>query len=306
MLRSSSAPSIPQSHQSYGYEEVGGGRLIRQGPKDPSLFHTGRPDDAAGPGQYDVNADPILPRQRSGAFLRGPARQALDLQGGMTPGPGHYVAKSSVEIKSNSFNVGSSFASQTERGPSKREMKREAEGPGPCSYSVERNRRPNLREMRAELQYFGSTTERFKEGIVKPTANPNVGPGAYYQPHRKPEPPNARGFCTTQERFKGDDEKIALGPGPGDYHVAGISENTMSGPLATFSMLGNSGGLAFGTMSKRLSYPPEDGRPGPGSYALGGLSEDIVDTAPEEFDQRGRARRKPFKVSSSIFDTCIR
>jgi hypothetical protein len=29
MLRSSSAPSIPMAHQSYGYEEVGGGRLVR-------------------------------------------------------------------------------------------------------------------------------------------------------------------------------------------------------------------------------------------------------------------------------------
>jgi hypothetical protein len=147
--------------------------------------------------------------------------------------------------------------------------------------------------MRAELQYFGSTTERFKEETgQKATANPNVGPGAYYQPHRKLEPPNARGFCTTQERFKADEGKVALGPGPGDYHTPGVSENM----TMTFSMLGNSGGLAFGTMNKRFVYPPDDG-PGPGSYVLGGLSEEVVDTAPEEFDQRGRARRKPFKAS---------
>merc|ERR1719253_1371416 len=120
MLRSSSAPSIPQSHQSYGYEEAGGGRLVRQGPKDPSLFCTGRPDDSAGPGQYSPAAEHIKPRQTHGAFMRAVARPSPDTTGGYTPGPGHYQAKAgALEITSNSYNNGSSFASQSERGPTK-------------------------------------------------------------------------------------------------------------------------------------------------------------------------------------------
>lgn len=73
----------------------------------------------------------------------------------------------------------------------------------------------------------------------------------------------------------------------------------MSGPLATFSMLGNSGGLAFGAMNKRFSGPgyKDDDQPGPGDYAIPGMSEDTIDTIPEEFDSRGRAKRRPFKAS---------
>lgn len=164
MLRSSSAPSIPQGHQSYGYEEVGGGRLIRQGPKDGSLFASGRPGDSAGPGQYEPLHEAIRPRQLNGAFLKGPARVPLDGPYlGETPGPGHYAKKSSLEINTSSYVGGASFVSGSQRDPGKLESKRIKEAPGPGTYVQNKPSRPDLREMREELQYFGSTVERFKD-----------------------------------------------------------------------------------------------------------------------------------------------
>jgi hypothetical protein len=296
MLRSSSAPSIPQNHQSYGYEEVGGGRLVRQGPKDPTLFSSGTPHDSAGPGQYDV--DSVRPRQTHGAFLRGPARVPLAAQNLVDgPGPGHYQAKSSLEIHSNSYNVGASFASDTSRGPSKREEKRKMESPGPGTYSQQQKKTPDLRELRPELQYFGSTVDRFSQGADKSGAADHVGPGCYTQLNWKPAPPNAKGFCISEERFKRDALKPGVAPGPGEYHVGGMENDMSSGKLATFSMLGNSGGLAFGTMSKRLHYGTDDGKPGPGYYgAPNGMTDDVTE-APEEVDSRGKMKRRPFKAS---------
>lgn len=300
MLRSSSAPSIPQSHQSYGYEEVGGGRLVRQGPKDPSLFCSGRPDNSAGPGQYDPSPDPIRKRQVNGAFMKGPARLPLSKTATEAPGPGHYQAPSSLNQSSNTFNFGSSFASQTDRGGmSKREEKRKMDSPGPGQYVVDRAARPDLRELRSELQYFGSTVERFKTGGSVPTSVPDsLGPGSYASIlNRKPVAPNARGFSNTAERFKADEVRANGVPGPGQYQLPGHAEDsTGHGKLATFSMLGNSGGLAFGTMNKRFTYASDEGKPGPGAYGAPGGALDEIETEPE-YDPKGKSRRRPWKAS---------
>jgi len=302
MLRSSSAPSIPQGHQSYGYEEVGGGRLVRQGPKG-ALFCTGRADDCAGPGQYQPCDDSIKPRQANGAFMKGPARVPLDGGAGKnSPAPGHYAVMSSMETTGKSYLGGASFVSTAQRGQSKRQEKRIAECAGPGTYEPDRQKRPELRELRSELQYFGSTVERFKMGAGEKSAVPDhIGPGQYTQMKRRPEPPNARGFCSTHTRFKGDGgAQDGQKPGPGAYETSGMDDETMGGRLATFSMLGNSGGLAFSAMSKRFNYASEDDRP---FYKLAGLSDEA---APEEVappaDERSRSRyRKPTKLPGSAF-----
>jgi hypothetical protein len=206
-------------------------------------------------------------------------------------------------MSTNTFNFSASFASQASKGTSKREMKRQAEGPGPGQYGeADRAMRPDLRELRSELQYFGSTVERFKKAPGEVSALPDsLGPGSYVAKGSvRIGPPNARGFCATQERFKGDDAKSSS-VGPGQYQLAGMTDDNMSGPLATFSMLGNSGGLAFGTMNKRFTYPPEDGRPGPGSYgAPNSMTDNIVDEStlgPEDSESKGKSRKKLWKAS---------
>jgi hypothetical protein len=288
VLRSSSAPSIPQAHQSFGYEEVGNGRLVRQGPKIGTSYLTGRPEDAAGPGQYDPDVSVIAPRAVNGSFPKGAAR--TNHSTAETPGPGHYQAKKSIDLDAFQHRMGSSFASASDRGDSKREVQRKMECPGPGSYGQDLPRKPNLREMRSELQYFGSTVERFKaDASTKGSAPDTLGPGSYAQIGRRPEPPNAKGFCITQERFQGD--KASEAPGPGSYERPGITDESMTGPLSSFSMLGNQGGLAFGSMSKRISYPKGSG-PGPGTYPLPGMS-DFADDAPSDPERSRERSRKP-------------
>jgi hypothetical protein len=82
----------------------------------------------------------------------------------------------------------------------------------------------------------------------------------------------------------------------------------MGGRLATFSMLGNSGGLAFTSMSKRFNGAGyrDDDRPGPGYYKVPGMSDDcepedstpLVDTS----NSRQKARRRQsFRLPGAAF-----
>jgi len=297
ILRSSSAPSIPTTQQSYGYEEVGGGRLVRQGPKDASLWCTGRLDDSTGPGHYTINADAVKARQTHGAFMRAPARVPLGARD--TPGPGHYAAKTSLEIQSSSYLGSSSFVSAGPRGQTKRQEQREADGPGPGQYAQANSRKADLRELRSELQYFGSTTERFKQAPDKSGAAPHVGPGSYSSQPRRPDVYTVRSFCSTDQRFR--DKAPETAPGPGAYEAPGLTDE--GGGMSTFSMLANSGGLAFGAMSKRLQTYDADARPGPGDYMIPGMSDDAAEpTIPIPEDSKGRPRwRKPSRLPGAAF-----
>jgi len=138
--------------------------------------------------------------------------------------------------------------------------------------------------------------ERFKAG-ASASVPTSIGPGSYADINRKPEMPNARGFCSTDGRFKAEaaDPKKNMGPGPGEYHLPGGTDDTMSGPLSTFSMLGNSGGLAFGAMSKRLQSYGKDDMPGPGYYALRGMSE----SGPIELETSGKGKN-PMRFKRSL------
>lgn len=289
MLRSSSAPSIPQGHQSFGYEEVGNGRLVRQGPKDGTVFLSGRPQDSAGPGHYEPEIEQIAPRAVCGAFMKGPARIPLSKTSMETPGPGHYKTKKAIDLDSFPSRMGSSFASTSERGQTKLEAKRSREGPGPGTYSQVKHARPDLRAVRSELQYFGSTVERFKSTPGDKSAVPDhLGPGTYaLRGSVRIDPPNAKGFCSTTDRWKAEKENAV--PGPGSYKTQGVTDESMTGPLSSFSMLSNQGGLAFGSMSKRLSTAVKDDRPGPGTYPVPSMTEPESDV--DEEVPRGRGRR---------------
>lgn len=300
VLRSSSAPSIPRGHQSFGYEELGNGRLVRQGPKDGMVFLSGRPQDSAGPGHYEPEVEAIAPRAVSGAFPKGPARIPLNKTSLETPGPGHYKSKQAIELEASPFRMGSSFASTSERGQTKKQAKESRDGPGPGTYAQFRPNKPDLRAVRAELQYFGSTVERFKSSGDRTAVPDSLGPGAYGQRSSiKIDPPNAKGFNSNTDRWKSEKENAV--PGPGAYKAAvGITDESMSGPLASFSMLSNQGGLAFGSMSKRLSTVGKDNMPGPGDYALPSMSALESDVEDEEPRVRGR-RPKRSKLPGAAF-----
>mmetsp|Transcript_71649 Transcript_71649/g.171250 ORF Transcript_71649/g.171250 Transcript_71649/m.171250 type:complete len:571 (+) Transcript_71649:66-1778(+) len=257
MLKSSSAPSIPQAHQSFGYEEAGGGRLVRQGPRDGTRNMTGRVGDSAGPGQYAVQEGLIKKRSPCGTFGAA-GRDANGYE--ERPGPGHYDAKAPSGERPGIQRMMPSFASESTRNGDRKHAKSEPELPGPGQYSNERYRKPDLRARHPELQFFGSTTERFKK--LAPGTTP--GPGSYTGPPKRLAIA-AKPFMVNSERFQ--ENAASSSPGPGDYRVVG-GELEPSGPMGTFSILGNSGGLAFGTMSRRFAILEKSQDPGPGMYQL--------------------------------------
>merc|ERR1719221_4467 len=100
-----------------------------------------------------------------------------------------------------------------------------------------------MRERYPELQYFGTTADRFSEGNL--ILNKNPGPGAYGEGKKQ----RAKSSMALSDRFHYSDKNS---PGPGQYDPAPDSKT--SGPLGTVSILGSTGSLAFGSMqSKRVS-----------------------------------------------------
>jgi hypothetical protein len=264
VFRSTSAPSIPTRHQSFGYEEAGDGRLVRQGPKAAVL--SGSLEDSAGPGQYDVRMDAVAPKPRGGKMLGGairdpgkPAKSVWD----PNPGPGHY---GDPDKPSKAPKVVSSFVSQTPLGgEGPKQLKKVAESPGPGHYAQTMPSRPSLREQHPELQYFGSTSERFKEA----QASRQPGPGAYVQPgsmggKNRYFMGSMKGTLGSGERFEAKRERSSM-PGPGHYQPnVGIAAQSVA---STASILGSTGNLAFGSHETRIKAVKQTVNvPGPGAY----------------------------------------
>eukprot|EP00747_Dinoflagellata_sp_TGD_P193982 gnl/TRDRNA2_/TRDRNA2_60866_c0_seq1.p1 gnl/TRDRNA2_/TRDRNA2_60866_c0~~gnl/TRDRNA2_/TRDRNA2_60866_c0_seq1.p1 ORF type:complete len:586 (-),score=76.86 gnl/TRDRNA2_/TRDRNA2_60866_c0_seq1:258-2015(-) len=300
IMRSSSAPSIPRGHQTHGYEEAGDGRLIRQGPKDGQIWLTGAVGDNAGPNHYSPNDEVVKPRAVGGKILGFKMKGVAGQQLSETPGPGAYTsAELRIEAPRGPNIPCSAFASESSRQKSKYELERIRAQPGPGTYGLgDRIKRSDLREQRADLQFFGSTVERFKSAA----ADKQPGPGHYHDGGRRA--PIAGTVFSTDSRFKVPKSYgAAATPGPGAYTPSpgDRGEPETTGPMGTFSILGASGGLAFGGMSKRfLPETLDQDFPGPGSYPLNG--EDESDSSPRgKGDNRRRALRRRQSAPSSFF-----
>eukprot|EP00929_Paragymnodinium_shiwhaense_P053842 TRINITY_DN26999_c0_g1_i1.p1 TRINITY_DN26999_c0_g1~~TRINITY_DN26999_c0_g1_i1.p1 ORF type:complete len:557 (-),score=151.30 TRINITY_DN26999_c0_g1_i1:168-1838(-) len=284
MFRSSSAPSIPTRGQCLGYEEVGDGRLMRQQAKNMSL--SGTPADSAGPGQYEI---PWMTGSRAGAGRFTTAQRDSALKPSEVPGPGHYVVQ--PEARGNipkTATVVSSFASQASR---LNKVKAE-EMPGPGQYNPLRKTMPSLREQHSELQYFGSTVERFAES--QPDHCP--GPGQYYSISRQIRP-CPKPFGVSAGRFQAEAGKAKGTPGPGSYEPQ--VEGSTSGPMGTVSILGAMGGLAFGSMERRIKPLKAAEQPGPGAYEPPGFADAVTDS---EVDGKVRSvKRHMTKLPSAAF-----
>lgn len=254
LFRSVSAPSIPARHQSFGYEEVGDGRLVQQGPKNPKGLLSGRPKDSAGPGQYEVHHGnvPVDRRVQGGTFLK--CNRSKDAKASDTPGPGHYVA-----AQDPGRICSSAFQSQSDRGWKVRD-----DGPAPGQYYKHTGLPPGKysREVNPDLQYFGSTTERFRD----PGLDPDPGPGSYALP-KKHVRLMTKPFSCSAARFQGPSKRDRENPGPGNYDPAGSGATV--GPIGSVSVLGAVGGLAFGSMERKGStFGGKSDIPGPGAYSV--------------------------------------
>lgn len=209
-----------------------------------------------------------------------------------TPGPGYYAQKG--PLAENERPMYSSFASQTERGTKFEKLA--AETPGPGAYTGARHARPSLREQHPELQYFGSTVERFKEAGKGPTGSRQPGPGQYGVPSNKRRVvPNSS--WSKGGRFEENallQKSGAKLPGPGAYDPTS-SDGKTTGRTGTVSILGATGSLAFGSMEARKGdgyVKKGEERPGPGAYYEGVEEGSAIDVSRSD---DGHMVRKPFR-----------
>jgi len=179
-----------------------------------------------------------------------------------TPGPGHYVAKVLQEKP-----VYSSFVSRT-----KLEKKAQDLGPGPGAYYRDPLATVTSQAPPPELQYFGSTVERFVEDD---RAKEGPGPGSYGAPDPKRKQVSANRSFSQAVRFKAQSQKA---PGPGQYQT--VTEMSAS----STSVLGATGSMAFGsTEARRTGVVSAQSGPGPGAYG----------TTTEQEDPESAANSKP-------------
>uniref|UniRef100_A0A7S4PY89 Sperm-tail PG-rich repeat-containing protein 2 n=1 Tax=Alexandrium monilatum TaxID=311494 RepID=A0A7S4PY89_9DINO len=281
LLKSTSAPSIPCRHQSHGYEEAGDGRLLRNTARDGHLHYSGKSNDTVGPGHYGHEGDGTRGRVLNGRIL--PEAASRQETATDTPGPGHYDTK-----RSKQSAVTSSFVSTCAQRPKGKEK---AKMPGPGSYDPHAVSRSDLREVYADMQYFGSTVERFRDPILEQAP----GPGHYAERKRD----KAKSSWIKSDRFQTEGGKQALAmPGPGQYSP-GATDGKTSGPLGTVSLLGSTGCLAFGSMeSKRFSGLKSEG-PGPGAYYSD--SQDEPSTSSKMGRSGRRMTAKPMRSHSAVF-----
>ncbi len=189
-------PSIPNRHQSYGYEAGNDGKLQLQDPIVPGF--AGVKADTVGPGDYNPKVDfkfkvtkGVKMSDTERNFHAGIARDRLT-----NPGPGYYNHASSFEdfagingegnakndyyVKLNNSmkrHALSSFESKT-----KREFideKAMANLPGPGKYSLPgTNIAQNTEKKPQHLQCFSSSDIRFKESVPR-SMRLATAPGSY-------------------------------------------------------------------------------------------------------------------------------
>eukprot|EP01043_Picozoa_sp_COSAG02_P011616 COSAG02_NODE_431_length_22447_cov_7.487202_2_plen_582_part_00 len=283
-FRNPSAPSIPTHAQSFGYEQGGDGRLVRQAP--PPGGFTGAPNDAAGPGDYENPVSALSSRTTSWSKSKVDRNFVKETK---TPGPGHYAKPINtmgdvmMEEEEDPPQGLSSFTSKVSRGLSEgNKTKKKNLTPGPGAYNA-----PTMfgsQQVPENLQFFGSTSRRGFEIEPSQYAAPGnwrtPGPGSYEEKRVSFKKGGASGklaraaassapFDTLQTRFR---DSSTSAPGPGEYEDA--EAKSMVTSLARKTRARNG---VFGTTTNRFfgsqmhAEITATGRnPGPGQYDVAG------------------------------------
>jgi len=275
------APSIPASHQSYGYEEGSSGMLVMQ--KSPDPIHTGVGRDTVGPGSY--NPPPEV-KGTKGAVAWGisKTKKGLIIKNDI-PGPGSYdmqktpsraqtnaivVNVNGVEVQFGGASGSSNFASKVPLAAHKNPASHEVT-PGPGQYIADQGLASKAKPLPKEHQSFGSTVRRSVDpmkSLSAPTYFRNPGPGAYDDVRRSIGGPNKAfysdplPFGATSTRFNKNENGI---PGPGDYKP----DYAISMIKAAVDKASISKGGVFGTCASRFDgskLQEERAPPGPGRY----------------------------------------
>lgn len=227
-VKVTSAPSIPTTKESYGYEKNREGDLVLQPP--PTQGFTGRGISSAGPGDYEphkpfgleargTNFHRSRVHRNNGTRSKGKSKARKATSSGSSLGPGQYNAdaysnlSSAVEKQSNKSS--SAFVSKIDRLPKQAAPL----VPGPGHYDLGSAFNRALEQGEPDYQFFGSKTERTQTSKLSKNSTP--GPGSYGGAVVKEylqdnDRPATAGFQSTSGRFTRPKTASELGPGQYD------------------------------------------------------------------------------------------
>lgn len=191
-LNPSTIPSIPNKHQSYGYESDRSGKLVLQDPVIPGF--SGTKTDTVGPGDYDPIKQSTVKRVDFGHGGRN-FDTGIPKDKKTNPGPGYYNVPSSFEDFNKPANSSenyyikmndsmkrhplSSFESRTKREflPNEAQV---ASLPGPGQYILPKSDTQKIVENTkpSHLQCFSTSDVRFKSDVPR-SLRMNTAPGLY-------------------------------------------------------------------------------------------------------------------------------
>uniref|UniRef100_K3W579 Sperm-tail PG-rich repeat-containing protein 2 n=1 Tax=Globisporangium ultimum (strain ATCC 200006 / CBS 805.95 / DAOM BR144) TaxID=431595 RepID=K3W579_GLOUD len=227
------APSIPTSAQSYGYEQGAYGKLVRHQPA--TVGHTGRGDDTSGPGEYDpLRGLKNVNKSRTTDFSKGKVTRIFEQEikaKAALPGPGEYKDEREASACKDAMRASSVFKSSITRDKAMLESSK-SNVPGPGTYDGATKTFSS--EAKPEhLQFFGSTVTRF-ETSQRDSLVP--GPGTYYSPPASISRPVSKSgrkhkkapFCSKTDRFEAPKTKDQPLTAPGSYEVPSSLSDTLN------------------------------------------------------------------------------
>ncbi len=253
-VRVPTAPSIPAPNQSYGYEEGEYGELIMQRP--PHLGYTGKVGDVPGPGEYESSDKQNITSTRTIDFSKSRSKRSdFSKTSVNTPGPGHYNT-SATNQSERIIAPSAVFQSRVARKSSS-DLTKDIPGPGAYQF----NSTFNKKEIPETLQFFGSTTQRFRQQRASQRTNPYIGPGTYnvsavssFEDTKKSTKTGPAslgvGFASTSGR-EVKMKEVTPGAGTYDVHLVSSIETDLKKKLVSRSGV-------FGTTTKRFISPTED------------------------------------------------
>ncbi|XP_038648707.1 sperm-tail PG-rich repeat-containing protein 2 [Scyliorhinus canicula] len=260
-----SAPSIPSSNHSYGYEEAEDGVLTRHLP--PSR------DGILGPAYYNPQYnEPYSTRQYKGVHFGNRTSKRIDLKIPEGPGPGTYDLLKDHTIYCENLNMRNNdqkYESYVPRYLDAVVQEEEKKGfPGPAKYEIKSlfdEKTSPFDKFSPGHPPFLSQTKRFL-----PVKSITPAPGWYDDPRtalqslKRISTKSKSPFGHNAARFV-ENMRTAEEPGPGSYN---ITHHTLAQESQRKANFENPIGGGFGSTAPRLHSAARQKMPGPADYKI--------------------------------------
>lgn len=253
-------PSIPNKHQSFGYDYTHDGTLVLQASQTPG--YSGFKHDAVGPGDYEPREKIKYKSSSCSNFAKAPERKLdLTISGKDAPGPGYYNTPTTFDVADDSFNPNASTDLVLQ-----------------------------LKAARKRQSFmFESSTERkvFQEVISTKVA---PGPGVYDIPSSLAapiKPPEQQCFNSTVPRFSEGSKSMRVNTAPGTYMIPSEFDTQKVSIMKKKKMHSRSGwaqNISFDATEARFFTPFKNNNPPPGLYQPKGT---LADTLPRTNERSG-------------------